>query len=139
MKNNWFKDGLDFDNISINPFIPMLAVLCLIVLVAYKCGGENAYTENDRQLKENTLKEFKAVVISQEANKGSRAGSYYILDNDMRFYEREYLYKVIEIGDTLITKQNSTRLEIIKKDTILTIDYLEDIWTAKDRSLRYRH
>lgn len=55
----------------------------------------------------------------------------------MRFYKYDPIFNLIDVGDNLITKKDSSTLEIRKQDTIIYIDYKTDIWARLPRSSNF--
>ncbi|AJH13368.1 hypothetical protein [Myroides profundi] len=122
------------------PKYPML--LALLVMTMFGVGmyfqsSENIYTLNDKELEENLKREFNASVIYKGIEKNNRNTEYYQLDNNMRFYKYDPIFNLIDVGDNLITKKDSSTLEIRKQDTIIYIDYKTDIWARLPRSSNF--
>lgn len=122
------------------PKYPML--LALLVMTMFGVGmyfqsSENIYTLNDKELEENLKREFNASVIYKGIEKNNRNTEYYQLDNNMRFYTYDPIFNLIDVGDNLITKKDSSTLEIRKQDTIIYVDYKTDIWARLPRKSNF--
>ncbi|EHO15075.1 hypothetical protein [Myroides odoratimimus] len=122
------------------PKYPML--LALLVMTMFGVGmyfqsSKNIYTLNDKELEENLKREFNASVIYKGIEKNNRNTEYYQLDNNMRFYTYDPIFNLIDVGDNLITKKDSSTLEIRKQDTIIYVDYKTDIWARLPRKSNF--
>lgn len=122
------------------PKYPMLLALLVMTIFGvgmYLQSSENVYTLNDKELEENLKREFNASVIYKGIEKNNRNTEYYQLDNNMRFYKYDPTFNLIDVGDNLITKKDSSTLEIRKQDTIIYIDYKTDIWARLPRGSNF--
>ncbi|MDM1495636.1 hypothetical protein E0Z07_05870 [Myroides odoratimimus] len=122
------------------PKYPMLLALLVMTIFGvdmYFQSNENVYTRNDKELEENIKREFNASVIYKGIEKNNRNTEYYQLDNNMKFYKYHPIFNLIDVGDNLITKKDSSTLEIRKQDTIIYIDYKTDIWARLPRSSNF--
>ncbi|MDM1396751.1 hypothetical protein HX049_06135 [Myroides odoratimimus] len=122
------------------PKYPMLLALLVMTIFGvgmYLQSNENVYTLNDKELEENLKREFNASVIYKGIEKNNRNTEYYQLDNNMKFYKYHPIFNLIDVGDNLITKKDSSTLEIRKQDTIIYIDYKTDIWARLPRKSNF--
>ncbi|MEK6492275.1 hypothetical protein [Myroides odoratimimus] len=122
------------------PKYPMLLALLVMTIFGvgmYLQSNENVYTLNDKELEENIKREFNASVIYKGIEKNNRNTEYYQLDNNMKFYKYHPIFNLIDVGDNLITKKDSSTLEIRKQDTIIYVDYKTDIWARLPRSSNF--
>ncbi|MDR0227532.1 MAG: hypothetical protein LBI72_00455 [Flavobacteriaceae bacterium] len=131
---DFFKNNSseDLSWLANKPWVILVMVFGVVGGLLYLIVTDNKFTRNDRDLRENLLKEYRGIVIEKAKDKANRNVPYIILSDGTRFNYFSSVYPVVEVGDSIITEVNSSEIRIVKKDTIIYRDYVKDEWQYWD-------
>ena len=103
-----------------------------IYLVSKSC---NPYTQNENDLRNHIQSEYQDIVIDKGVDKNNRNTPYIERKHFGKYSEDELIWKYIEVGDSLVKIKGTSKLEIYKKDTLITVDY-KDVFSHYDSLYR---
>jgi hypothetical protein len=122
MEKFWKKnENFNFENL--NRFKPLLILPLIIWFIYMVSDSSNLSLQNKKRLEMNIHDEYKDKVIEKGRDKNNRNTPYLIREQTNLYHEDSIVWSKIDVGDTLIKLKNSSLLKIVKKDTIIIVDY----------------
>ncbi|MDR2222956.1 MAG: hypothetical protein LBE34_09475 [Flavobacteriaceae bacterium] len=131
---DFFKNNSseDLSWLANKPWVILVMVFGVVGGLLYLIVTDNKFTRNDRDLRENLLRDYRGVVIEKGKDTANRDTPYIILSDGTRFNYFSSVYPIIEVGDSISKDSNSSLIRVIKKDTIIYRDYIKDEWQYWD-------
>lgn len=114
---------LDFDFKKLNPIYQGFFVVTFFAIVVSTCS----YFSNDAKISKDAYREmfdenFSGLIVKKYKDKHNHMSPTFKLKDSSQIYGYSVLWEKAEIGDSLVKKENSRFIKILKKDTTVVID-----------------
>ena len=124
MEKFWKRiEDFNFDGLS--SFKPLLALPLIFWFIYMVSDSSNLFKQNKKRLEMEIQDEYSDRVIEKGRDKNNRNTPYLIRKKTNLYHIDSIVWSKIDVGDSLIKLKNSSLLKIIKKDTIIIVDYKE--------------
>ncbi|ESU23064.1 hypothetical protein FLJC2902T_32280 [Flavobacterium limnosediminis JC2902] len=134
MLENFWKKENNFENI--NPqYKALLTLLMIVLFICFVALSSNLFEQNKKRLEMELDLEYNDVVIEKGRDKNNRNNPYLILSKTNLYHEDSIIWAKIDVGDSLIKQKKSSLLKVIKKDTVIILDY-KDVYKYWDNIYR---
>ena len=138
LKEIW-NNGIDFENINPLKTIILALVVAMVLIVLFKdeiVFTFNHYEQNKEWKKSDYEKEFFGRVIKKGKDRNNHGFEYFqFKDSAKIFDDREKVWKIIAIGDSVAKKANSKFLYIYKPFKVIKVNY-DDVFRYRDSLMR---
>ncbi|WP_431243457.1 hypothetical protein ACQ9BO_02125 [Flavobacterium sp. P21] len=119
-----FLDALsNFEFKKLNPIYQGFFVMLFFAVFASTCS----YFSNDAKISKDAYREmfdenFSGLIVKKYNDKHNHMSPTFKLKDSSQIYGYSVLWEKAEIGDSLVKKENSRFIKILKKDTSIVID-----------------
>lgn len=118
---DFWRNGFDFE--KINYRWSLLFFPIVIGWMSYAVLKSNPYSIHNEWDKIHTIESFNDVVARKWIKRGK---AYFILKDSTKGIGYNIIFKKLDIGDSLIKKSNSKIYKIVKPDTIIFVNLIEE-------------
>lgn len=124
MEKFWKRiEDFNFENLS--SFKPLLALPLIFWFIYMVSDSSNSFKQNKKRLEMEIQDEYSDRVIKKGRDKKNRNTPYLIRKKTNLYHLDSIVWSKIDVGDSLVKLKNSSLLKIIKKDTVIIVDYKE--------------
>src|SRR5690606_26265312 len=122
----WYNG--EFKNPDLSITIPIAIILAILAVFFFKEEINlefNSNSQNKYILKENINMQFSGVVIRKDRVWDNHEEPYFVLNDSSKYYE-SFLWKKINVGDSLSKKRGDSIVYIYRNKTKFTYDFYEE-------------
>lgn len=124
MEKFWKRiEDFNFENLS--SFKPLLVLPLFFWFIYMVSDSSNSFKQNKKRLEMEIQDEYSDRVIKKGRDKNNRNTPYLIRKKTNLYHLDSIVWSKIDVGDSLVKLKNSSLLKIIKKDTVIIVDYKE--------------
>lgn len=132
-----FLENQEDENNNLERWGILIFFVFFVLGVSYCTLQNTPYNLNKSRLEDNIKAQYQGKIIIKGLDSANRKIPYYSFKDSIKIYEDDYIMNIVSIGDSIIKKANSSKIEIHKKDTLIVIDY-RDVYLYNDTLIRKR-
>lgn len=132
-----FLENPEDENYNFERWGILILVLSVALIGGYLALNSTPYNTNKSALEDNIKAEYQGKVIEKGLDSTNRNIPYYSFKDSIKIYDEDYVLNKVSIGDSIIKRANSPKIEIHKKDTVIVLDY-HDAYLYNDTLIRKR-
>lgn len=130
-----FLENQENDNYDFERWGILILFIVAVLGISYSMLKSTPYNMNKTALERNIKAEYQGRVIKKGIDSAQHGFPYYSFKNSEKIYEEDYVLNRVSVGDSIVKRANSPKIEIYKKDTLIVLDY-HDAYLYNDTIIR---
>lgn len=132
-----FLENQDDQNYTIERYGILILVIVFVLGISYCMLKSTPINMNKTALENNIKAEYQGRIIEKGLDSTNRKMPYYSFKDSKKIYEEDFVLNKVSVGDSIVKKANSPKIEIHKKDTVIVVDY-HDAYLYNDTLIKKR-
>lgn len=132
-----FLENQENDNYDFERWGVLILFIIAVLGISYCMLKSTPYNMNKTSLEDNIKAEYQGRIVEKGLDSTNRNTPYYSFKDSKKIHEDTYVLDKVSVGDSIVKRANSSKIEIHKKDTIILVDY-NDVYLHNDSLIKKR-
>ena len=130
-----FLENQENDNYDFERWGILILFIVAVLGISYCMLKSTPYNMNNASLEDNIKAEYQGRIVEKGLDSKNRNTPYYSFKDSKKIHEEEYVLDKVSVGDSIVKRANSPKIEIYKTDTLIVLDY-HDAYLYNDTIIR---
>lgn len=133
----YFIENENDQNYTIERYGILILVIVFVLAISYCMLKSTPNNMNKTALENNIKAQYQGRIIKKGIDSTNHHTPYYSFKDCKKIYEEGFVLNKVSVGDSIVKKANSPKIEIYKKDTVIVVDY-HDAYLYNDTLIKKR-